>query len=69
MKVLHITERAVFELTPEGVELIEVAPGVDLQKDILDLMDFEPIMKDVKPMDAKLFDPALMGLKEIIEAK
>ena len=41
----------------------------DLQKDILDLMDFEPIMKDVKPMDAKLFDPALMGLKEIIEAK
>jgi len=69
VKVLYITERAVFELTPEGVELIEVAPGVDLQKDILDLMDFEPIMKDVKPMDAKLFDPALMGLKEIIEAK
>lgn len=60
--VLYITERAVFKLTPEGVELTEIAPGVDLQKDILDQMDFKPIMKDVKPMDERIFRDALMGL-------
>lgn len=60
--VLYITERAVFKLTPEGVELTEIAPGVDLQKDILDQMDFKPIMKDVKTMDGRIFRDALMGL-------
>lgn len=60
--VLYITERAVFKLTPEGVELTEIAPGVDLQKDILDQMDFKPIMKDVKTMDERIFRDALMGL-------
>ncbi|MBR2362417.1 MAG: acyl CoA:acetate/3-ketoacid CoA transferase, partial [Spirochaetaceae bacterium] len=60
--VLYITERAVFQLTPEGVELIEIAPGVDLQKDVLDQMDFKPIMKDVKTMDGRIFRDALMGL-------
>ena len=51
-----------FKLTPEGVELTEIAPGVDLQKDILDQMDFKPIMKDVKTMDERIFRDALMGL-------
>lgn len=60
--VLYITERAVFKLTPEGVELTEIAPGVDPQKDILDQMDFKPIMKDVKTMDERIFRDALMGL-------
>lgn len=60
--VLYITERAVFQLTPEGVELIEIAPGVDLQKDVLDQMDFKPIVKDVKTMDGRIFRDALMGL-------
>ena len=60
--VLYITERAVFQLTPEGVELIEIAPGVDLQKDVLDQMDFKPIVKDVKTMDERIFRDALMGL-------
>lgn len=60
--VLYITERAVFQLTPEGVELIEIAPGVDLQKDVLDQMDFKPIVKDVKIMDGRIFRDALMGL-------
>lgn len=60
--VLYITERAVFQLTPEGVELTEIAPGVDLQKDILDQMDFKPIVKDVKTMDGRIFRDALMGL-------
>ena len=61
--VLYITERAVFKLTSEGVELIEIAPGVDLQKDILDQMEFKPIMKDVKTMDQRIFRDDLMGLK------
>lgn len=60
--VFYVTERAVFKLTEEGVELIEVAPGYDLQKDILDMMDFTPIMKDVKTMDERIFKDELMGL-------
>lgn len=60
--VLYITERAVFKLTPEGVELIEIAPGIDLQKDVLDQMEFKPIVKDVKTMDQRIFQDALMGL-------
>ena len=54
--VLYVTERAVFALTPEGVCLKEIAPGVDLQKDILDQMDFTPVIdKDLKLMDEALF--------------
>ncbi len=49
-QVLYVTERAVFRLADDGLELIEVAPGVDLQTQVLDLMDFRPIMRDVKPM-------------------
>ncbi|HJH62475.1 MAG TPA: acyl CoA:acetate/3-ketoacid CoA transferase [Firmicutes bacterium] len=60
--VLYITERAVFRLTDQGMELIEVAPGVDLQKDVLDLMDFKPIVRDVKQMDPRIFRPEPMGL-------
>lgn len=61
--VYYITERAVFELTDKGVALIEIAPGVDLQRDILDQMNFVPIMNDVKQMDARLFNEEKMGLK------
>lgn len=62
-KVFYITERAVFELTEQGVVLIEIAPGMDLQKDILDQMGFAPIIGDVRPMDARLFREAKMGLQ------
>lgn len=56
-EVLIATERAVFELTPEGVELTEIAPGIDLQTQILDLMEFEPIISDnLKIMDKSLFN-------------
>ena len=52
-----------FRLTKEGVTLVEVAPGVELQKDILDHMDFEPaIAKDLKMMDDRIFRPEPMGL-------
>ena len=62
-KVYYITERAVFELTEQGVALIEIAPGTDLQKDILDQMNFAPIIGDVKLMDARLFRVEKMGLQ------
>ena len=50
--------------------MIEIAPGVDLQKDILDQMDFTPaISKDLKEMDPALFSEQWGGLKEIIDEK
>ena len=62
--VLYITERCVFNLTSEGLELIEIAPGVDLQKDILDQMDFKPIMhREPQLMDARIFANEPMGIR------
>jgi len=59
--VLYITERAVFKLTEKGICLIEIAPGIDLQKDILDHMSFVPeISNDLKSMDYKLFRKEIM---------
>lgn len=61
-KVLYVTERAVMRLTKEGIVLEEIAPGVDLQKDILDQMDFAPIVSpDLKLMDARIFTAGRMG--------
>ncbi len=60
--VYYITERALFKLVPGGMELLEIAPGVDLQKHILDKMEFTPIMNDVKVMDEKIFTDVLMNL-------
>jgi propionate CoA-transferase len=63
--VLYITERCVFRLTPTGLELIEIAPGIDLQRDILALMDFAPqISPQLKLMDAAIFANPVMGLRE-----
>lgn len=62
-QVLYITERAVFQLIDNEFVLIEIAPGVDLQKHILDLMDFTPkIANDLKLMDARLFYDTPMHL-------
>ncbi|GAA2459657.1 acyl CoA:acetate/3-ketoacid CoA transferase [Actinomadura vinacea] len=54
-EALFVTERAVFELTPGGVALTEVAPGVDVERDILPHMGFRPLIKDVRPMPAEVF--------------
>jgi propionate CoA-transferase len=61
--VLYITERAVFKLVKGGIKLIEIAPGVDLEKDVLNLMEFKPII-DGKPaiMDPRIFTDKPMGL-------
>lgn len=62
--VMYITERAVFELKQDGMHLIEIAPGIDLQKDILDLMDFKPIVSDnLKLMDQRIFMDEVMEIK------
>jgi propionate CoA-transferase len=56
-KAMVITERAVFEVTAEGLVLTEVAPGIDVQRDVLDLMDFKPVRVSLplKLMDGSLF--------------
>ena len=63
-QIYYITERCVFALTKEGVELIEIAPGLDLEKDILAQMDFKPIVRNLHVMDERIFKPAPMGLKD-----
>ena len=62
--VIYITERCVFALTDDGMALIEIAPGVELAKDILSQMDFEPIVKGRPPlMDERIFRSGPMDLK------
>jgi acyl CoA:acetate/3-ketoacid CoA transferase len=69
-EVLYITERAVFRLEKEGLTLIEIAKGADLQKDILDQMDFVPIIPDdLRFMDHRLFRDQPMGLNPKAENK
>lgn len=68
-RVLYVTERCVFRLTGDassgGLELLEIAPGIDLERDVLAHMDFMPaISPQLKLMDAALFADATMGLRE-----
>ena len=64
LAVLYITERCVFRLCSEGLELIEIAPGVDLQHDILDRMDFVPVMHSAPAlMDPRIFRDEPMKLR------
>jgi propionate CoA-transferase len=65
-KVLYITERCVFNLTEKGLELTEIAPGVDLQKDILEQMNFRPIMnRTPRLMDNRIFQDEPMGAQAL----
>jgi propionate CoA-transferase len=54
-EVFYVTERCVFQLRPGGLELTEVAPGIDLKKNILDILPFKPIMKNVREMERAIF--------------
>jgi propionate CoA-transferase len=63
-EVVYVTERCVFRLTAAGLELTELAPGVDLQRDVLDRMAFAPIVGQPALMDARIFRPEPMGLRK-----
>lgn len=54
-EVLYVTERAVFRLDPQGVRLVEKAPGIDVARDLLPHMDFAPVISDVATMAADCF--------------
>ena len=65
--VLYITERCVFRLCPEGLELIEIAPGIDLERDILGKMSFRPVIKAVPAlMDRRIFASGPMNLRDTL---
>eukprot|EP00727_Mastigamoeba_balamuthi_P000497 m51a1_g10444 putative coenzyme a transferase (538) ;mRNA; f:35767-37874 len=66
--VLYVTERCVFRLVAEGLELIEVAPGIDVERDVVAHMDFRPVMHRAPAlMDARIFREGLMNLRDDIE--
>ena len=62
-EVLYVTERCVFRFCDSGLELTEIAPGIDLEKDILSQMNFTPLIRNVKLMDACIFDERRMKLR------
>ena len=68
--VIYVTERCVFQLTSGGLELIEVAPGIDIEKHILAQMDFKPIINKPMPMDRRIFlDEPMDLLSELLNLK
>jgi propionate CoA-transferase len=64
-QVHYITERALFRLTAGGLELLEIAPGLDLERDVLARMEFRPrISPDLRQMDPRIFAERAMGLSQ-----
>jgi len=63
-QVLYVTERCVLRLTAAGLELVEVAPGIDIERDILAQMDFQPIVGSPALMDEAIFSPEPMALRQ-----
>jgi propionate CoA-transferase len=67
---LFVTERAVFRIGAEGLELIEIAPGLDPERDIIAHMGFRPLVsRELRQMDSRIFDPGLMGLDAHVHGK
>lgn len=64
--VLYVTERCVFKLQPKGLQLIEVAPGIDIERDVLSHMAFRPIIGDVALMDPRIYQSKPMGLAAML---
>ncbi|MFI3905190.1 acyl CoA:acetate/3-ketoacid CoA transferase [Ochrobactrum sp. S1502_03] len=65
---IFVTERAVFQTNPNGLELIEIAPGIDLERDVLAHMAFTPIISpNLKEMDSRLFDDRPIGLEDDLQ--
>jgi propionate CoA-transferase len=62
----YVTERCVFARTTAGMELVEVAPGIDVERDILAHMDFAPVVRQPKPMDLRIFRDEPMGLDDTL---
>ena len=66
-EIVYVTERAVFRLTERGLVLEEISPGIDIDKDILAKMEFEPIIASpLRQMDERLFGVGKLGLREEI---
>ncbi len=66
--VYYVTERAVFQLTDRGMELIEIAPGLDLERDILSQMDFKPLVsKDLTEISSEIFQESWGQLTQSIK--
>ncbi|MGH8675791.1 MAG: acyl CoA:acetate/3-ketoacid CoA transferase [Burkholderiales bacterium] len=63
-QVLYVTERCVFRLTAGGLELAEVAPGVDVERDVIAHMEFRPLVREPAQMDSAIFRDGPMGLKD-----
>ncbi len=69
-RVFFVTERAVFGIGEGGLELIEIAPGLDAQRDVIAHMGFTPkVSPTLKPMDRRIFEPGLMGLGSLVRSK
>jgi propionate CoA-transferase len=69
-RALFVTERAVFRIGDAGLELVEIAPGLDVERDVIAHMGFRPrVAADLKAMDRRIFDPGRMGLAEHVRAR
>jgi propionate CoA-transferase len=66
-EALYITERCVFRLCERGLKLVEIAPGIDLDRDVLSKMAFRPLVAEpLSVMDPAIFSPVPMGLRETL---